>query len=520
MPNPFTRSRDPELPNAIVGAARRVHLNRRNEVERLRETNVAEWQKLAWRYYDEIGEIKFSFNYFASISSRVRLFSAYQNEEDESPGAVEDSGVSAQLSLACREEMEKLNRGRGGQPNLIRQLVLNLLVAGEAYLVGFGGSFSVRSTSELEVEAGGRIRLITSARGRSSRHTVYLPEDATVLRIWRTHPQYSDDADSSLRGVMRECGELLLLGRLINTSVNSRLNAGILYVADELRFQRADTDQIVPQPDVDPFEEELTLSLTEAIDDTDSPSNIIPIIVRGPADLADKAFNKVDLSRDFDETIIQRHEKTLDRVINGLDIPADVIKGMANVRYSNAQTISEDLLKAHIEPMVVLICEAFTVGYLRPALLARGFTAEEVARALVWYDASEVVTRPDRSEDADKGWDRKLISAAAWRRAHGFNEADAPSDEEVAQRIALDSSVTPDITLEFLRQMAPGLVAEAERLSRESGVPPATGAPESPSAYVPEATGPSATPRPTNPQGGTMPPRPAADPAANGRVPA
>lgn len=509
MPNPFARAQEQNLPNAIVGAARRIHLNRRNEVDKLRETSVAEWQKLAWRYYDEIGEIKFSFNYFASISSRVRLYAGYQNDDDEAPGAIEDSGVSQQLSIACREEMEKLNRGRGGQPNLIRQLVLNLLVAGEAYLVGQGGSFSVRSTSELEVEASGRIRLITS-RTRSSRNHVYLPADSTVLRIWRTHPQYSDDADSSLRGVMKECAELLLLGRLISTSVHSRLNAGILYVADELRFQRADTDQTVPQPDVDPFEEELTLSLTEAIDETDSPSNIIPIIIRGPADLADKAMVKIDLSREFDETVVQRHEKTLDRVINGLDIPADVIKGMANVRYSNAQTISEDLLKAHIEPMVVLICEAFTVGYLRPALLARGFSAEEVARALVWYDASEVVTRPDRSEDADKGWDRKLISGAAWRRAHGFNEADAPTDEEVAQRIALEASVTPDVTLAFLREMAPELVAAAEKLAEAAGTP-VVGETENPSDYTPQAPTAKVPPRPTNPQGGTMPPRPVAD---------
>jgi hypothetical protein len=513
MPNPFVRSRELDTPNAIVGAARRIHLNRRSEVEKLRETNVAEWQNLAWRYYDEIGEIKFGFNYFASISSRVRLFGAYQNDDDESPGAIEDSGVSPSLTLACREEMDKLNRGRGGQPNLIRQLALNLLVAGEAYLVGYAGSFSIRSTSELEVEAGGRIRLITSSRGRSSRHTTYLPEDATVLRIWRTHPRYSDDADSSLRGVLKECGELLLLGRLINASVNSRLNAGILYVADELRFQRADTDQTTPQPDVDPFEEELTLSLTEAIDETDSPSNIIPIIVRGPADLADKAMLKIDLSRDFDETVIQRHEQTLKRVIDGIDVPVDIIKGMANVRYSNAQTISEDMLKAYIEPLIVLICEAFTVGYLRPALMARGFSAEEVAHALVWYDASEVVTRPDRSEDADKGWDRKLISGAAWRRAHGFNEADAPSDEEIAVRVALEATVTPDVTLAFLRQIAPELVAEAERLAAASGQV-VTGETENPSDYTPQAPTAQVPPRPTNPQGGQMPPRPVADPAA------
>jgi hypothetical protein len=509
------------MPNAIVGAARRIHLNRRSEVEKLRETNAAEWQKLAWRYYDEIGEIKFAFNYFAAISSRVRLYAGWKQDEEEAPTPVETiKDLDPLLIAAAREEMKVLNRGRGGQPNMIRQLALNLLVTGEAYLVGQADHWSVKSTSELEFDSSGRVKVITSARNRSARNNAYLAENAYVARIWRTHPQYSDDADSSLRGVMRECSELLLLGRLINASVGSRLNAGILYVADELRFQRADTDDPATTPDVDPFEEELTLSLTEAIDDTDSPSNVIPMIVRGPAAMAETAITKIDLSRGFDENVIKRHDQTLDRIIDGIDIPRDLIKGMANVRYSNAQSISEDMLKAHIEPLMVLISEAFTTVYLHPRLLARGFSPAEIAQLSVWYDPSEVVTRPDRSEDADKGYDRKLISGAAWRRAHGFSEADAPSNDEIAIRVALDGQITADITLEFLRRVAPDLVAQAEKLVQEAGGDIATGNPKAEKSpdYVPEANTPNADPPASNPQGGTMPPRVTASAAREEQV--
>jgi hypothetical protein len=514
MPNPF-RSREVELPNAIVGAARRVRLNRKHDVEKLREAPVAAWQKLAWRYYDEIGEVKFAFNYFASLASRVRLFPAYQGDEDESPFSInEAAGVSPELKAAARASMERLNRGRGGQPNLIRALALNLLVAGEGYLVEFGDTFSIRSTSELEVTADERVRLVSSASQRGTRHSVYLPPDAYMLRIWRTHPQYSDDADSSLRGVLKECGELMLLDRLIATSVGSRMNAGIMYVADELRFQRADGTDPVATPDVDPFEEELTFSLSEAIDDPDAHSSIVPLIIRGPADLADKAIKQFDLSRSFDETIIKRHEKTLNRVINGLDIPRDILEGYSETRYSNAQTISEDMLKAYIEPLILVIAEALAVGYLRADLKSQGFRDEEVKRIHVWYDASEVVTRPDRSEPANQGYDRRTISAAAWRKAHGFTEADAPSDEEIAYRVALEGQVTADITLEYLRMVAPDLVAAAEAVADSQGAPTATGTPERPSDYVPEATPPRATPRPDNPQGGTMPPRAVRDTAA------
>jgi hypothetical protein len=156
--------------------------------------------------------------------------------------------------VGARAELDKLNRGRGGQPNLIRQFVLNLLVPGECYLVGIGNTWSIRSTSELvfqdSEDPAKRIRLVTSRTKLRNDYT-YLPADAFVARIWRTHPQFSDDSDSALMGLLEDCSELLLTSRLIRASGKSRLNAGLLYVADELRFQRATdpSSSDAPQPD-------------------------------------------------------------------------------------------------------------------------------------------------------------------------------------------------------------------------------------------------------------------------------
>jgi hypothetical protein len=471
----FSRTPEPEQPNAIVGAARRINLRRRDEVENIRDRSTEEWQKLAWRHYDIIGEIKFAFNYFAAIASRVRMYAGYQSDDADSPAFIGSIGnLDRSFVNAAKHEMSKLNAGRGGQPNLIRSAVLNLLVAGECYLVGHAGSWNIRSTSELVFEQDGRVRLRLSKHERKNTGN-YLPDNAFIARIWRTHPEYSDDSDSSLKGVEEPCQELLLMSRIIKVSGQSRLNAGILYVADELRFQRSvDPSGETSVPDVDPFEEELMMTLTDPVNG-ESPSDIMPMIIRGPAALSKDAIIHLDLGREFDSTILDRHEKTLTRILDGIDLPKDLVQGLANVRYSNARTISEDLLKAHIEPMMVILCEALTTVYLRPALLERGYDRDLVDRVHVWYDASEVVTRPDRSEDADAGHDRGVISDSAWRRAHGFSEADAPTDEETALRIALKGQVTPDITLEFLRKIAPELVAEAERLTKEAGLPVATG---------------------------------------------
>src|SRR5688500_13518368 len=117
----FRRSRE-VAPNAIVGAARRVHLNRREEVAQLRERSTEEWQKLAWRYYDEIGEVKYAFNYFAAVASRIRFYAGYQEEAGEAPIPIGNMGdLSRSFVTAARYELGKLNQGVGGQPNLIRQ---------------------------------------------------------------------------------------------------------------------------------------------------------------------------------------------------------------------------------------------------------------------------------------------------------------------------------------------------------------------------------------------------------------
>jgi hypothetical protein len=461
------RSYEP-APNALVGAARRIHLHRSDEVQRQRIRSTQEWQRIAWSHYDEIGEIKYAFNYFAAVASRIRLYTGYQADVSNAPVAIGDVGDTIPRSLvtAARYELDKLSTGRGGQPNLIRALVLNLLVVGETYLVGVNGdSWAARSTSELRFEADDRIRLILSRyQGRATNS--YLPPDAYVARIWKTHPEYSEDADSSLKGVQDQCSELLLLSRLIRSSTQSRLNAGILYVADELRFQRAaDPDGITANPDLDPFEEELTLALTEPIGITDSPSEVVPMIVRGPAEFIDKGIQRIDLSRGFDEVIVKRHDQTLARVLNGLDLPKDLVTGLAHVRYANSVTIQEDMLKAHVEPLILLICEALTTVFLRPQLIARGYDQELVNRVQVWYDPAAVVTRADRSKDADTGYERMLVSGSAWRRAHGFSEADAPDASELVRRIALTGVVPPETTVDFLRLVAPDLVHAAEELA-------------------------------------------------------
>lgn len=520
-----TRPTDPSgIPNAIVGSARRIHLDRSDEVAYLRERNVDQNQKLAWKYYDSVTEIKSAYNYYASVASRVRLFAGFVAQTADSPVPIGAPGdIDRDLVTAARYELDKLGTGPGGMPGLIRAIVLNLLVPGEGYLVGANGSWSIRSTSELRFEQDGRVKLITSRR--SPNHGTYLPSDAFIARIWRSHPEFSDDADSALYGLFEDCSDLLLTSRMIRASIRSKLSAGLLYVADELRFQRSiDPAGDNVDPDVDAFEEELTLSLTDPVGDTDSPAEIIPLIIRGPAEFAEKGIVPIELGRQFDPQLIERYKQHLERILNGLEIPADLITSLHNVRYSNAQALMEDFLKAYIEPMIVWVCEALTTVYLRPKLLARDFAKDDVKRVSVWYDASEVVTRPDRSDAADNGYERMLISGRTWRDVHGFSELDAPKAAEIVQRIGVTGQIPPQNMIDVLRAMAPELIQRIEELSGKPfeapvkpGAAPATinpgsapgPKPVSPVSPAPPqpSTGITIETNPVQPPEGPLPPR-------------
>jgi hypothetical protein len=469
------RARDDDRPNALVGAARRVHITDRNDVASLRARAISADQELAWDYWGSIGEIKQSYLYLARVGSRVRLYAGYQSDQGDAPvpiGAV--GNLSRSLVVAARAEMARLGQGPGGQPQLIHSSLLNFLVPGECYLVGNNGSWSIRSTSEIFFEDSDdpnrRVRIVSSRMKASTTYS-YLPANAYIARIWRSHPRYTDDPDSALLGLLDDCRDLQMISRVMRASGRARLNAGLLYVADELRFQRAadpgSGDE--PSPDVDPFEEELTTALSDPIGTTDSPSEVLPLIVRGPREFAKDGIVPINLARDISENDLKWFNLLRDRIMSSLDVPTDLITGLKEVRYSNAKTISEDFLKSYIEPMIVLLCEGLTTVFLRPRLLQMGYPEEFVRNVQVWYDPSEIVTRPDRSEDANQGHDRGVISDQSWRKAHGFSELDAPTAREKLEKIIFAGGmVPPQNVIDFLRLVDPSTVLQVQRMAYEA----------------------------------------------------
>ena len=486
----------------LTAAAMQVKMDDKSEAERFkarRQSAASSWQSEAWEYYDAIGEIKYAFNLVASVVSRIRLYAAVIDDPSQAPVPLEKSKtVSENLSAAAQRALDRLDSAYGGQAGLLKDAALNLQVTGECYLVQIPErvgsqipeSWDVRSTDELQIDSKGNyiINPIRDAAGSgsmaASKNAIRLPADAFIGRIWKAHPRYSMESDSSLRGLLDLCAELLLLNRTFRSTARSRLNAGALYLPDGLSVAASPdpdypydedgefNEQYNTEEAADDFEDQLIDAMTTPIKDEDSASAVVPLIIRGPAELGDK-IKQFKFERSFDDSLVARADRVLERIMQGLDVPKDVVTGLANVKYSNALQIDEALYKAHIEPLMLLIADALTVVYLRPYLIANGYSESEVKRIQIWYDPSQVATRNDRAADADMGFEKMAVSFDTWRRSHGFSDQDAPSPEELALRLVVNKgAITPELTEALLSAVAPDLMAAVKgAVQAESNAP-------------------------------------------------
>lgn len=518
-------------PRPLTAAAAQIKLDDKSEAEYFksrRQSASTSWQTEAWEYYDAIGEVKYAFNLVASVVSRIRLYAAVVDNPAETPVPIRNTDiVDERLAQAAERALSRLDSAYGGQAGLLKDAALNLQVTGECYLVqvpervgsGLPESWDIRSVDELQVDQKGNYIInprrdvgggnsMASTMSAGSKDIVRLPSGAFVGRIWRSHPRYSMESDSSLRGLLDLCAELLLLNRTFRATARSRLNAGALYLPDGLSVAASPdpdypydeegnyNEQYNPEEAADDFEDQLIDAMTTPIKDEDSASAVVPLIIRGPAELGDK-IKQFKFERSFDPALAQRADRVLERIMQGLDVPKDVVTGLANVKYSNALQIDEALYKAHIEPLMLLIVDALTVMYLRPYLIANGYSETEVAKVQIWYDPSQVATRNDRAADADMGFDKMAISFDTWRRAHGFSEADAPDSTELALRLVLTKgAIPPELTESMLNAFSPEVMKNVRaQASAATGAPipsdvnqileQATGAPAAAPAAAP-----------------------------------
>ena len=493
-------------PRGLTAGAQRIKISDKQATEKLRQAQAddADWQRRSWDAYEDTGEIHFAFNLVGNVISRIRFYPAADVSPNVAPAYVEDvKDLTPGIAGAAAAAMRRISDTQGDFSSLARHMAINLSVPGECYLVQIPArttlstagtttepeSWEIRSKDEIIVSNDREpVIRVRSRPGDKDADLITLPKTSFVGRIWRRNPRYSKLADSSMRAILDLVDELMLLNATFKATARSRLNSGILFVPDGLSASSPSQfpatvegedgvlvplDPNEPLPaDIDEFEEALLEGMMTPIADPSNASAVVPILVRGPAELGEK-IRLINFERTFDPSLVQRADRVLDRMLQGLDLPKDIVSGLANVRYSNAINIEDSLFKAHIEPLTLLICDALTDVYLRPALMAANYTVEQAARIRVWYDPSEVVARPNRNADAIQAYDRYALSARSLREANGFNESDAPAPAELILRMLLQKGpIGPDLAEALMRGIAPLAMQTARDASQDASENP------------------------------------------------
>jgi hypothetical protein len=400
-----------------------------------------EWQAIAWGWYDTIGEYRYSCNWVGNLLSRAKLYVAQKGKNKPVT-----SGPAFDL-------LQDLFGGPEGQSEMLRQLGIHFTVAGENYLVGIPGAndndpddWRVVAATQLSFEAGvykiGKKAIIGKP---------------LIIRMWKPHPERGDQADSPSRAVLPTLAEIDGLAKRIAAEIDSRLaGAGILAVPSEMTMgvgpaAAVEGENAQPKTGADAFMETLQKAMTTAIGNREDASALVPIVIQAPGEFLDK-ITHIKFWSDLDANSIPLRNEAIRRLALGMDMPPEALEGSGDMNHWSAWQMDEASVKSHTEPLLEVITNALTTGYLQSALRAENVTNWH--EFTIEADTAKMRLRPNRSKEAQELYDRGQLSAEAMLRENGFDPQDAMTDKErvawFVQKVA-SGSTTPDLVAEALR---------------------------------------------------------------------
>lgn len=501
------RAPDPAPPprrRTLIASAAPVDITGKGQVKRIQKRHQG-WQDEAWAAFDAVGEIGHTLDYRANVISKVRLFAALRSENpDDPPIPVGAAAESGQLVSSVAEQadgaVEAFDRG-AGVPALLHKLSLNLDVPGDLHVVGEGDgddeTWNAYSDLELTEKSG---RAHVPGEDGAARP---LADGALSFRIWQPHPRDSQLARSSLMPLVLEglTEELLLISMEIRSGSKSRVPKGLLAIAQEASWGASPDDgtsraEVDEAEGGDSFVNEIIEWGTGALDPS-SVASMLPGIVRIPHALINDWAKFIELGKPIDPHLLERAKYVVERIANGINMPREITLGMGDVNHWTSYQVERAAFRSYMEPSVLAIIHGFTVGALRPRMLAGGVDPAVVERLVVWYDEKDAIAPENRVETATKGVELDAVGRATWRREAGYDDEDAPTDEELVRHTGLDRGIlTAEVTMALLKLA--GLVPESIVLPSEvpEQLPAPIELPSAPDDPDPQEPPPDDTPPP------------------------
>lgn len=405
------------------------------KVERfLRKATKGEaWQRESWLFYDEVPEYAFGVDALAQSVSKVRLIAGRTVTGFDEPETVDGEPTSdengteipaTEIEIAAADLVAGFAGGPDGQQAILERVVTHLQVAAESYIVGRDMPDGTQvwdafSNEEVSASSGG-----WKVDDGVTKFT--LADTDVLIRVWLAHPMRRSRVRSFSMPLLSALHEVRGLTMSIAATTDSRLaGAGILFISQS-------TDLNV---------EEVMDAMITPIKDRESAAAVVPIIARVP----DETFPNPAIHMRFEPTNdLKEQEKRADailRVARGMPLPQEQILGMGESNHWSLWGIDEATIKGPVTSFAAVVMRALTIGWFRPALETR-FDPEMAADYSVWFDASPLAMRPDRSGQAAVALDHLMISSEAFLRESGLDKADLPDGEDFCRQLLIKLLLT------------------------------------------------------------------------------
>jgi len=412
-------------------------------------TKTADWQQEAWRFFDAVGELRFGASWVGSALSRVNLVAAAPPSRpgDDPTPIYDDPDLFTPAQLRAAELVAQMAGGPLGQAQIMGSFGVHLTVAGVAYLVvepdlsdpdsDEYATWRVYGSTEIRTPAGNPkhpngVPVIEVAVDQSTWRQVH--PNAAVIKCWRRHPTRGWEPDAPTRAALGVLAQIEMLASHVTATGQSRLaGAGLLLLPTEATFPPMNRNDGEPGSDDDSFIPTLIESMVTPIADRSSAAAVVPLVARVPGEYVDKAKH-LTFSTEFDGQAIPLLEQAIRRLALAMDLPPEVLTGVAGVNHWTAWQVEETAITLHVEPPAEMVCHALNDGFLAPLLEAEKFDPGE---AIVWYDTIDLSTRPDRGPAAATAYAAGVISDAAYVREIGLSADDLLDEDARREQILL-----------------------------------------------------------------------------------
>lgn len=397
----------------------------------------------SWKWYEEIGEVRYAINRAARVAGYMTPFAEYVNQKGE---VTRNDADSATVNGIVADITSRF----GGTRGLVQRYYALMKIPGEAVMIRFkdGGDYDgywFLSPDEIEREGLDSLNLRNmreplkwkTARGERTGSTKnpfrrQVAIEDVLGRVWMPSFRFVDECDSPMMAVNPLCEMLNDLTNSIKARIRSRFASnGILLIpssVNDVGVGGGLPEKLLYSDDkvLNAIIHILTVNMAKfggaAVDR-------LPLLIKGDADDLDKVRHMI-FDTKIDEVDLKLRVELIGRILEGLDQQKSATRDGADQSHWGAWATDEAERRITVEPDLQQLDHLLTRLVLHRRLKELEWQDNRILGWRMRHKLNEAMIRVNQAEDFRQAYDRNGIGPTALRRATGAEETDAPSAEE------------------------------------------------------------------------------------------